>query len=412
MNHAYPWDFLLRLARQAGVAWWRDWSAKWDTVEHAQGRIDFTAVDPQIERVIGRGNAVDVLLPFPSAAWSTTARAGEVDRAAGRSTYLRSRLPLAYAPRDLDDFGRYAATVVRHCAGMSPRPMAAYQVLNEALCTDYALPARFGYGLADYVKLLAVAYRSMKAEDPACRVVGGLGTGPDSELTRAFVATGGLAHADALDVHIYHPPRPPEWYERVFGSLEKLMREHGGVKPVWITEWGCYADDDPPCFPATIGDATMNRCRWPDERAATEHIVRFATIGLAHGVQRIFFHAGTCGAINGPDAGGVFFEYGGAPRRMYPGVAAFTRLVGVPEAFVRRVAADRSVAYIFRARGRAVAVAWTDADQPAVLRLPAGVTAWDIMGNRLTARAVDLGTTPIYLTAPSADALSAVWAAQ
>src|SRR5439155_27142899 len=41
MNHAYPWDFLVRSAREAGVVWWRDWSAKWDTVEHKQGQFNF-----------------------------------------------------------------------------------------------------------------------------------------------------------------------------------------------------------------------------------------------------------------------------------------------------------------------------------------------------------------------------------
>ena len=104
------------------------------------------------------------------------------------------------------------------------------------------------------------------------------------------------------------------------------MKVHGVRRPVWITEWGCYADDDPPTLPPSVGDASMNRCRWPSERAATEHIVKFAAIGFAHGVEKIFFHAGTAGRINGPDAGGVLFEYGGAPRTMYAGIAAFTKL--------------------------------------------------------------------------------------
>ena len=127
------------------------------------------------------------------------------------------------------------------------------------------------------------------------------------------------------------PRALPRASKTSFRSLEELMRAHGGPKPVWITEWGCYADDDPPCVPQTVGDATMNRCRWPSERAATEHIVKFTAVSFAHGVRKIFFHAGTCGTINGADAGGVLFEYGGAPRRMYAGVAALTKLLGVPE---------------------------------------------------------------------------------
>jgi hypothetical protein len=51
-NHAYPWDFLVRLAREAGIVWWRDWSAKWQTVEPQKGKLDFTVADQQIQRVL------------------------------------------------------------------------------------------------------------------------------------------------------------------------------------------------------------------------------------------------------------------------------------------------------------------------------------------------------------------------
>src|SRR5208283_3411549 len=36
---------------------------------------------------------------------------------------------------------------------------------------------------------------------------------------------------------------------------------------------------DPPTLPQSFGDASMNRCRWPSERAATEHLVKFAAVG-------------------------------------------------------------------------------------------------------------------------------------
>ena len=97
-NHAYPWNFLVRLAREAGIVWWRDWSAKWQTVEPEKGKFDFTAADPQIQRVLDLDSEVEVLLPFPSASWSTTARAEEVEKAAGKNDYLRARLPSSYAP--------------------------------------------------------------------------------------------------------------------------------------------------------------------------------------------------------------------------------------------------------------------------------------------------------------------------
>ena len=176
---------------------------------------------------------------------------------------------------------------------------------------------------------------------------------------------------------------------------------------MWITEWGCYADDDPPCVPQTVGDDTMNRCRWPSERAATEHIVKFTAVSFAYGVRKIFFHAGTCGPINGPDAGGVLFEYGGAPRKMYAGVAALTRLLGVPQACEQIIHRDGVRAYVFRTAGRSVAVAWQDKGQAKPLKLAPHVTALDIMGNELPAGEAVLSESPVYLVAPTAEPIAA-----
>ncbi len=402
-NHAYSWDFLVRLAREAGIVWWRDWSAKWQTVEPEKGRFDWAVADPQIQRVLALNSQVEVLLPFPSTTWSTSARAEEVAQAAGADSYLRTRLPLACAPKDLSDFGRYAAETVRHYRRESPRSVTHFQILNEPVYTDYALPQKFGYTLDDYLRLVEVAYRAIKAADPQAVVVGGLSANLESGWTRDFVKRGGLQFVDVFDLHNYDPARPAESFEDAFRSLEDLMRAHGGPKPVWITEWGCYADDDPPCVPVAVGDATMNRCRWPSERAATEHIVKFTAVAFAHGVRKIFFHAGTCGPINGVDAGGVLFEYGGAPRRMYAGVAALTKLLGVPEACERIVNRDGTSAYCFRTGGRTLALAWRTGEGSKPLKPVEGITVRDLMGNPIEVNAAVLSETPIYLLGTSAD---------
>ena len=406
-NHAYPWGFLIDLAHRAGADWWRDWSAKWNTVEPRKGAFEFEAADAQIERVLARGGDVLVLLPFPSASWSTTADAETIEKAAGRDAYLRARLPVAYAPASLDDFGAYAAAVVGRYTRAEPRPVTTYQILNEPVYTDYALPRRFGYAVSDYVRLLASAYKAMKAKEPDCVVAGGISANLESGATREFITSGGLAFVDVFDLHIYDPARPAESYEEPFAALEALMKAHGGPKPVWITEWGCYADDDPACIPHTVGDATMNRCRWKTERAATEHVVKFAATAFAHGVRRIFFHAGTCGAINGPDAGGVLFEYGGTPRAMYAGVAAFARFVGVPRACVWARCRDDLAAYVFRARQGAVAVAWRPAGTATPRPLAPGLRAYDIMGNEIAGAEVAPSETPIYVTAPDSERIVA-----
>ncbi|HUC83964.1 MAG TPA: carbohydrate binding domain-containing protein, partial [Candidatus Acidoferrales bacterium] len=193
-NHMYPWDFLVDLAGQAGVHWWRDWSAQWQTVEAQPGQFDFRASDAQIYRALSRtDDQVDVLLPFPSAAWSTSARPEEVAKAAGDNRELRTRLPVAYAPTNLADFGSYAAAVVRHY----PRH-AVFQVLNEPVYTDYALPQKFGYTVDDYVRLLEVAAHAMKKARPDCQIVGGLSAGVQTGWTRDFVTKGGLEFLDVF----------------------------------------------------------------------------------------------------------------------------------------------------------------------------------------------------------------------
>jgi len=404
-NHAYPWQFLVRLARQAGIVWWRDWSAKWQTVEPEKGKFDWTVADQQINRVRELDSEVDVLLPFPSAHWNTTAKPELIEQEARRRSYGREQLRVAFAPKDLNDFGVYAAEVVRHYRQGRPRPVTTYQILNEALYTHYALPQGFGYTLEDYLRLLETAWRAMKAADPQCRIVMGISANVNNPLSRQFIERGGLRFVDVFDLHMYNPCVPAETFEEEFRALGELMRAHGGPKPIWITEWGCYADDDPACLPQTVGDATMNRCKWPSERAATENIVKFTAVGFAHGVRKTFVHAGTCGTINNPDAGGMLFTYGGAPRKMYAGIAALTTLFGVPEQCVKAVHRDDLKAYVFRGKDRGVAIAWCGSEPKWPLTLAAGVRAYDIMGNEIPASAAALTDSPVYLVSASTDAI-------
>ena len=400
-NHAYPWEYLVTLARQAGIVWWRDWSAQWQTIEREPGTFDWSKPDAQIDRVRALDSQVDVLIPFPSANWSSSAPE-EVLKKAASGRYPDNRLPAAYASKAFDEFGRFAADVVRHYGADRAYPVQTFQILNESVYTDYALPGKFGYTVDDYIRLLAGAYRAMKAANPNCRVVAGCGNPPAGSATREFIEKGGLRNCDVFDVHLYNPPVPAETYDETFRKIEDLMRAHGGLKPIWMTEWGCYADDDPACLPNAVGDASMNRSKWSSERAATEHIVKFVAVTFAHGMRKIFFHAGTAGTINGPDAGGVLFEYGGAPRKMYAGVAALTRLLGTPETCLGSVDRDGLRAYAFASRGQAVAVAWRSGGAPRAVTLAAGQRAFDVMGNELPRGEIVLGDSPLYVVAPAA----------
>lgn len=396
MNHAYPWQFLLRLAHQAGILWWRDWSVQWRTVQpKPEAGFDFSETDVQIDRAVKEGGRVLVLFPFPSAEWSTSGDPAQIERVQP-VTYRRQVMLLACKPKDEKAFARYIAESVRHYRNR----VSAYHIFNEPLYTFYSLPASLGHTLDDYIRLLGIAYRAIKSEQPNAVVVGGIGIWADNRWTRDFVEKGGLQFADVLDLHLYSGGNPEALCEPLRNLWER-MRQRGEAKPIWLTELGCYADDDPPIEPLRLffGDAAMRSAFHESEKAAAEWLVKFATLFFANGGAKIFLHAGTCGEINGTDAGSVFFEYGGTPRKIYAAVAAMANLLP-PEAQFERTGNLGSgvIVHWFRNGQKRIGVAWSTDGKVHRVELPAGTRAVDIMGNTVEGRKVEVGETPIYLT--------------
>jgi hypothetical protein len=396
MNHAYPWQFLLRLAHRAGILWWRDWSVQWRTVQpKPDADFNFGETDFQIDRVLKEGGNCLVLFPFPSAEWSSSGDPAQIEKVQPVA-YRRQVMLLACKPKNERAFERYIAESVRHYRNR----VIAYHIFNEPLYTFYSLPASLGHTLDDYLRLLRIAYKAIKSEQPNAIVVGGIGIWADSRWTREFVEAGGLQFVDVLDLHLYSSGSPEGLCEPLQRLWER-MRQRDEAKPIWLTELGCYADDDPPIEPLRnfFGDAAMRSAFHPSERRASEWLVKFATLFFANGGEKIFLHAGTCGEINGVDTGGVFFEYGGTPRKMLATVAAMANLIP-PEAKFERSEklSDGVIVHWFRVGKKRVGVAWSTDGKVHQIALPSGVSALDIMGNLIEGRKVAVSETPIYLT--------------
>jgi hypothetical protein len=393
MNHAFSWDFLLELSRQAGVRWWRDWSVKWHTVQPQPGGFDFHVPDAQINRVLDAQGQVLVLLPFPSAPWATRPDVEKIKQRAENNRYLQQRLIVACKPERLEDFAAYVRATVEH---YRPR-IRAFEILNEPLYTDYAVPAAFGCTTADYVGLLRTAYEAAKAADPTCTVIGGIASPPDSKWVAEFIEQDGLRWCDVMNLHLYPHRGAPDAYEEAFRQCWEHVKSRGPARPIWVTEIGCYGDDDPPFTPFAVGDSSMNNALRPSELRASADLVKFAAIMCANGVRKIFYHAGTCGALNQNDAGNIFFEYGGTPRQQYAAQAALSRLLGPDMEFIRKWTQPAGLqAFEFRSRGRTVVVLWSRRTDLPALELPAGCHALDLMGNSLPGPAVAPGNVPMY----------------
>jgi hypothetical protein len=136
----------------------------------------------------------------------------------------------------------------------------------------------------------------------------------------------------------------------------------------------------------------------PDERTASVDLVQWATVMFAHGVRKVFYHAGTCQGFHDSSTGNMFFEYGGLPRKMYPAVATMARLLAPDFQFVRKWTRPEGLcAYEFRSRGRTVVILWGRRGNASKLDVPEGFEALDLMGNAVGGKQVVVGETPLYL---------------
>lgn len=394
VNHAYPWPHLLDLSRKAGLVWVRDWSLKWQQVEPEPGKFQFTETDDQVDRPRKHGLKVLGLLPFPSSNWSSSAPASVT----AKGPYPQNRARAAYAPRDEAEFEKYVATAVAHYRDR----VHWWQVFNEPLFTDYSLPRKLGYDGATYARLTKAFARAARKTDPQCRVLAGIGYLNEGQILEdfdTFFAHGGLEAADAVDIHHYPGIRRPEFLEGLLTKLNALMEKHGGRKPIWLTEYGYYADDEPASVPLEHHgfDQSVG-----SERRQAEYAVRWAAIGLAGGIQKIFYHAGTSQAMNADNLEGVFYKYGGQPRRIYAAQAVLAHLLSPATRFVRPLALDDGVkAFLFRDGERLVAVVWAAGRaKPGAVRLAdQRLQLRDIMGRTQAAREFAPSDSPVYVVA-------------
>ncbi len=394
VNHAYPWPHLLDLTRMAGMIWIRDWSMKWQEVEPENGRFTFAETDHQINRPLEHGLRVLGLLPFPSSNWSSSAPAS----VESTNRYPANRARAAYAPREQSEFQEYVAQTVSHYRDR----IRWWQVFNEPLFTSYSLPRKHGYTGKDYARWTKAFAQAARRENPDCRVLAGIGylrEGETMEDFEQFFAAGGLDACDAIDIHHYPRIRPPEFIEAPLARLGSQMEKHGGRKPIWLTEYGYYADDQPWAVPiANSGfDSPL-----PSEQVQSEYAVRWTTMMLAGGVEKVFYHAGTCDGINSDSLQGIFYEYAGTPHKIYAVQAVMANLFTPATNFVKRLSLNGGArGYVFHSDERAIAVLWSTADAtPEPIRLTdERVRLWDIVGRPQPARELTPSETPIYLVA-------------
>jgi hypothetical protein len=404
INHAFATPYLIRLAKKAGVTWYRDWTLKWQHIEPSPGVLRWEIGDVQLGRVLREGVQVLPLLPpFPSSDWASEAPPGLPAKG-----YPGIRLRQAWAPKEPEKLADFVAAAARRYKDR----IRVWEFLNEPIFTDYALPGKQvgdypgkRYTPADYVRLLETAASAIRRADPACKIIGGI-AGPPALLTREVIEAGCLRHVDIFNLHPYPGAARPEVYIPEMDRLLSLMDAHGGRKPIWVTEFSYWAADDLPCrpfLPNTWCWATL----LDSERRCAEYTIRFFTIVLGRGVERVFVHAGSSGLANEWNFECCLFAHGGAPRKIFPALAVFTELMGPRPAYAgERAFGKTGHCFAFETLNRSVLVLWAENEGRATtVAVPAVAgECLDIMGGTLLTRPISPSTAPIYVVGPAGKA--------
>jgi len=394
-NHPYYSDLLQRLAQDAGVYWVRDWTLKWDNVEHEKGKWDFSAPDIFFDRARRFDMHVLTILPDPSSSWSSS----------GPPETRGKRLGDAYEdlwhlPNDMEDYGRY----VRKCIERYQDASGGWEVLNEpyeAKTRDWRVEDTYG-------TLLRIV------KDEADRV------GKDLRVMRCGLhylekredANADAARrADVLSEHTYPRYNDTRRFLGRARETDDFLQKHRIATDIWYTEYGKYSNDDPNYRHAGFDHYHANG----DERTAAAYNVKYLVILFSHGVSKVFFHQRTW-PLGMNNKGNrihfdMLFDYGPRPHKFFPAVNALAWFLHPGTKPGRPVNEQGPLfAYSFDRPHDKVLIVWTDKtvlelDQ-AIQRLMGAVSICNMMGKKLE-RLDRVGDEPVYLfgNAESVEAL-------
>ncbi len=405
LNHGPTTLEACRQIKLAGVTWVRDWAVNWEWAEPQPGTLSFAPIDPHIERLHAAGMNILSLLPSnPSTSWASEAP----DSVPNRDWYR-----LAYAPKDPKLLFDFVGKAAAHYKGS----VAHWEFLNEPLWVpDFCLPKQGGYTIETYIALLKGAAAAIRSADPGAKIIGGLAIQSEIVLGDEFIKAGGLDSVDIFNLHPYAGTRIPETFIRDMERIRRVMDEYGVRKPIWATEAAYYGIDEYPYLPwqPPVNHFAANRLL-KNEQQAGDYIVRFSTIMLAYGVEKIFWHEPVVDDANKgiTDIENLFIGPGGLPRKPYVAVAALANVLGptpvpggtwqTPEEVSGR-STDNLYGYTFDCGDHSVLIAWATGTEEAeaaeawALTMPAHASARNIAGAPLEERTVALSESPVFIT--------------
>ena len=390
-NHAFVSDLYLRRAKAMGVTWVRSWFCKWQDVEPERGRFDFDEADRQYEWLRQFGMHVQLCLGDPASEWASTAPK-TLDASTGSEAQSRR---VWWLPKSFDDYERYVREVAARFRGR----VKHYGVFNEP--TNRKGGADSNLDLVNtYPLFLQRAQSAIRSVDAGNQLMGaGLGYFREARDLSPIVH-----QIDLLSEHRYPGLSPTANLLSSFADVRQKLRGAGGERPIWVTEYGIYADDDPD--PTTERSRFMQHFGDDSERLAATYVAKHHVILLASGVEKVFFHIGNWPFYVNREHGcgfHAFFEWGGVPRKTYvvlntlahllrPGFRHSRTWTGTNHFFAFEFERDREQVIAFWAEGGSAVPVQA---RQAVNR--SGATIVNVCGRRLTQLPATIEDSPLYV---------------
>jgi hypothetical protein len=368
----------------------------WRVVEPEKGQ--FVWCDAEIDELRKRGFLILANLGHPPL-WA--GRDSDPSKNKNHGSWTPS------PPRDIGEWENYILRTVEHYRGR----IRHWEVWNEPNWKAF-----FAGTPEEYTELLKVAFRAIKRADPQAVILGGCFAPSDEPWTERVLGAGGLDFMDVLSYHVYWSPpltlpttpgEAPNITQQVQRFVE-LMRKHGEVKPIYMTEGGIRC----PPFASWLPKEGFERSAPFGSQAgagaaltgvdAAAGLVRGMVEMLSAGVQQIdyYYSGGLTGAMpwfsTMANGSYVLMDYDGRPKPTMMAYSAMESFLGDAKSVKALRREDLWIHLFTRGKG-AVAVVWSDRARP--LPPPAGVAVFDLMGNEMKTPALAAGE-PVYVVGP------------
>ena len=203
----------------------------WAGIERKKGEYDWSAYDALTTDLEKRGLRALYILDYSNGLYEE----------GGASPHR---------PESVAAFARWAGAAAEHFKGRR----IIWEIWNEPNISFWKPKP----DVKAYTTLTLATCQAIRAADPKATVVAPATSELPLEFLDRFFASGVLAHLDAVSVHPYRHPRPPETAAEDYQKLRHLIERHAPADkkqiPILSGEWG-YSTftkgvaGDPGCLP-------------------------------------------------------------------------------------------------------------------------------------------------------------------